>query len=165
MIVTLIAAVSEDGFISRGKGVPWDLPDDRAHFRARTQGRWLLVGRHTYEEMTGWFRPGHKPLVLSRDPAFVPAIGSRVASVAEALATVAAAGESELMVIGGGGVFSAAMPLATRLDLTRVHERLGDGVPFPRIESRRWHKVSSQRHPADAAHAFAFTFSIWERTV
>ena len=38
MKVTLLAAVSADGFISTGKGVPWHLPADKAHFRAKANG-------------------------------------------------------------------------------------------------------------------------------
>ena len=161
--VTLIAAVSDDGFISTGRGIPWDLPADRAHFRARTQGKWLLLGRRTYEEMTGWVH-NHKPLVLSADANFKPAIGSRVATVAEALARVAAAGADELLVIGGGQVFAAAMAAATRLDLTRVHTRLGSGVPFPAVDTSVWHEVTARPHPADATHRLSFTFTEWERS-
>ncbi|HXI58163.1 MAG TPA: dihydrofolate reductase, partial [Polyangia bacterium] len=31
--LTLIAAVSRNGVIGRGGQLPWDLPEDRAHFR------------------------------------------------------------------------------------------------------------------------------------
>ncbi len=160
--VTLIAAVSDDGFISRGQGVPWDLPDDRAHFRERTLGRWLLVGRRTYEEMIGWFH-NHQPLVLSTDAGFAPAIGTRVATVEAAIQIASDAGAGELMVLGGGQVFAATMPLATRLDLTLVHTRLGTGIPFPAVDPGVWRQVQSRPREADAAHRFSFTFTEWER--
>jgi len=67
----IIAAVSADGFISRGTGVPWDLPEDRQHFRRLTQGQWLFLGRRTFEEMLGWFKD-HHPVVLTRRPLLPP---------------------------------------------------------------------------------------------
>lgn len=162
-IVTLIAAVSADGFISRGEGVPWDLPRDRAHFRAHTAGRWLLLGRTTYQEMTGWFRD-HTPIVLTRDEGFHPSPGLRVGTVAEAIQLAEQAGVDELMVCGGGQVYTAAMPYADRLLITRVAESLGDGVPFPTIEPGLWSEQSREDHPADAGHAFALSFLTLTRT-
>ena len=85
--VIIIAAVSADGFISRGTGVPWDLPEDRAHFRRLTAGRWLLLGRRTFEEMTGWFRE-HRPLVMTRRALPSPWEAAGVAGVEEAMRRV-----------------------------------------------------------------------------
>ena len=157
--LTLIAAVSEDGFISSGKGVPWHLPADITHFRKHTTGKWLLLGRRTFDEMRGWFRPGHKPLILSRDEAFKPEIGQRVSSVEEALSLV----DGELMVCGGGQVYHAAMPHSSRLMVTRVHTKLGSGVPFPTIDETYWQEIHQIEHAADAAHAFAMTFLSYRR--
>ena len=160
--ITLIAVVSEDGFISAGTGGPWDLPADRAHFRARTAGRWLLLGRRTYGEMTGWFH-NHHPLVLSRDPDFHPDPGERVTSMEEAMERTRAAGIDELVVVGGSHAFEVAMPWATHLDLTRVHTRLHQGVRFPDFDPHQWTQVQRMEHPVDDRHAFAFTFTESER--
>ena len=159
-LLTFIAAVSEDGFISRGQGVPWKLPADVAHFRAYTAGKWLLLGRRTYEEMLGWFHD-HTPLVLSRDESFVPSVGRRVGSVEEALLLTAA---DELVVCGGAQAYALALPQADRLVLTLVQTQLGEGVPFPTITWSQWTEVSRKPYPADAQHAHALQIVTWERT-
>jgi dihydrofolate reductase len=155
--LTLIAAVSEDGFISRGQGVPWDLPRDRVHFRAATAGKWLLIGRRTYTEMLGWFRD-HTPLVLTRDPAFIPPIGKAVQSVPQALDLAAEAGVEEIFVCGGSAAYDLAFPHADRFLVTHVGTRLGAGVPFPKIETPPWRLVSSVEYAADAENAHAMRF-------
>ncbi|MBX7209570.1 MAG: dihydrofolate reductase [Verrucomicrobiaceae bacterium] len=142
LTVTLIAAVSADGFISRGKGVPWDLPADRAHFRSYTAGKWLLLGRTTYEEMRGWFRD-HTPLVLSRDAGFQPPKGRRVSTAREAIDLAVASAQPEIVVCGGAQIYAAALPHATRLILTRVDERLASGLSFPLVNADDWHVVST----------------------
>lgn len=162
-VLSLIAAVSSDGYLSRGRGVPWDLPADREHFRACAAGKWLLLGRTTYEEMIGWFSD-HHPLVLSRDPAFMPAVGRCVASVAEALALAAAAGQEELLVCGGAQVYAATLPVADRLILTRVDQRLGGGLAFPAFDEGEWPVRVRRRHATDALHAQAFEIRIHERS-
>lgn len=160
--VTLLAAISADGFISRGRGVPWDLPVDKAHFRAYAAGKWCLLGRTTYEEMIGWFKD-HHPLVISRDPNYHPPIGRRVPSAGEAVALANAAHVPELVVIGGSSAFDATMPLAHRLEITHVHEILGSGVPFPPISPEDWTPVSRKSYGIDEHHAQAFDIVTYQR--
>jgi dihydrofolate reductase len=133
VIVTLIALVSKDGYISSGIGVPFDLPVDKQHFRNYTAGKWLLLGRRTYCEMMGWFRD-QVPLVLSRDETFQPAFGHRVASVDEAIGLAKIMGQSELVVCGGGGAYAASISSSEKLVITRVERSLGGGVRFPPFE-------------------------------
>lgn len=161
-LLTLIAAVSDDGYISRDTGVPWDLPKDKAQFRAYTQGKWLLLGRKTYEEMLGWFRD-HHPLILSRDERFLPFIGERVDNVPRALALADQAQQAELVVLGGGQTYAAAMPLADRLVITHVRDRLGHGVRFPAITADDWTVVQSETYPADDLHAQSFDIVTYQR--
>lgn len=161
-VVTLIALVSADGFISSDRGVPWHLPRDKAHFRAATAGHWLLVGRTTYEEMLGWFAD-HHPLVLTRDRQFRPRVGEAVHSVEQAVALTRDAGAPELMVLGGGPTFAAAMPWADRLLLTRVKTHLGEGVPFPPVPPEDWQVVAREEHPADAENSLDMTFMTFQR--
>ena len=162
-VVTLIAAVSADGFISTGQGVPWDLPADRAHFREMTRDRWLLLGRRTYQEMLGWFRQ-HHPLVLTHDRHYRPPIGEAVAQVKDALHLAATHGVPEVFVCGGGGAYAAAMPWADRLVITHVGHTLGSGVPFPAINPATWRLTSAHQHPADDHHAHPMQFATYERT-
>jgi dihydrofolate reductase len=158
MTVTLIAAVSDDGFISRSKGVPWDLPADRRHFRDYTAGKHLLLGRATFEEMTGWFT-NHSPLVLSHNKDFRPSIGRRIPSVQMAIMIAERDKADELVVCGGAQCYAAALPFADKLVLTRVHTTLGSGVAFPEIDRRQWAETCHDEHPADETHAFPMTFT------
>ena len=161
-MLTLIAAVSADGFISTGRGVPWRLPRDITHFREVTCGQWLLIGRRTYGEMIGWFHD-HHPLVLTRDAAFIPPLGQAVPSVPAAIKVAQQASAGEIFVCGGGGAYAAAMPHAERLIVTHVDTTLGGGVPFPAIAPEDWRITSTTAHPADADHAFAMAITTYAR--
>ena len=157
MIVTLIAVHSENGVIAAGGGIPWKLPDETAHFRRYCQGKWLLLGRRTYAEMDGWFRPGQTPVVVTRDKTLSVPGGRAVHSVEEGLALAELSGADECVVPGGGEVFAAAMPYAGVLLLTVVHTTLDGDVFFPAVAPADWQETWSHHHPADANHAFAFT--------
>jgi dihydrofolate reductase len=161
--VTLIAAVSEDGFISRGKGVPWHLPSDKAHFRNYTAGKCLLLGRATYEEMLGWFTTQHTVYVLTHGTAELPGPGISVRSVQEAVRLVKRAAIPELVVCGGGQCYFEAIPFAQQLVLTVVQDRLYTGVPFPPWSEQEWQSSLALEQPADADHSHSMIFRVLER--
>jgi dihydrofolate reductase len=156
MLVSLIAAVSDDGFISRGGRIPWRLPRDIQHFRSYVAGKWLLLGRTTYQEMTGWFSD-HKPIVLTRDRTFRPHLGMAAATVEEALKLARDGGAQELVVCGGGEVFATALPVVHRMILTRVHTAVRDGVRFPDFVREEWIEEDRRDFSADAENALAMS--------
>jgi dihydrofolate reductase len=162
MLVTLIAAVSDDGFLSLGKGIPWHLPTDILHFRDYTAGKHLLVGRSTYLEMLGWFREDQRVFVLTRDSAFNPEPGEVVATVADSIQRASMTAD-ELVVIGGGQVYAALLPLAHRVILTRVQTQLGEGIAFPAMAADVWQGVESVDYPKDARHDHGFSIVTYLR--
>ncbi len=164
MRISLIAALDEEGFIGREGGLPWHLPDDLRHFRRLTMGHHVIVGRRTFESI-GRALPGRTLLVLSRAPALDLPDGVRsVASLDQALDRARAAGDEEVFIAGGASVYRDALPLADRLYLTRVHARVGGDVRFPPLPPEPWREVAREDHPADAAHAHAFSFTVLERS-
>jgi dihydrofolate reductase len=153
MKLTLIAAVSDDGFISAGTGVPWHLPADIAHFRKFTEAAHLLVGGRTYSEMIGWFKPEHTVYVIGRENGQP---GARYFPTLTAALQMAEGETDHLIVIGGATVYEAAFPLADELVITHVHTRLGEGKAFPLI-GKDWQVKTTFFHPADDFHAHSFT--------
>ena len=159
--VTLIVAVAENGVIGRAGQLPWHLPDDLKRFKALTMGKPMLMGRRTFESI-GRALPGRTSLVLTHSldwpaPSGVLAVHSLDEAFAEAR------GAAELAVIGGADVFRLTLPLAQRIDLTRVHAELSGDVLFPPLDPREWQETERIEHPVDARHAHAMTFSVLER--
>jgi dihydrofolate reductase len=162
MMLSLIAAVSEDGIIGQDGRIPWRLPRDIAHFRNYCAGKYLLLGRRTYEEMSGWFQD-HHPLIMSRDAAFEPTVGTAVRSVDEALALARMQQALELVVLGGGEIFALALPFVERLILTTVHTRVEQGTRFPDWAAQDWRCLQQETFPADHQHAFRHTIATYQR--
>jgi dihydrofolate reductase len=162
MQITIIAAVSDDGIIGQAGGIPWHLPREVAHFRAYCAGKWLLVGRGTFDEMKGWFRD-HHPVVLSRNEAYTPLGAQRASTIADALHLATEAGAGEIVVIGGGQIYALALPVAHQLILTQVHTTLRHGVPFPAWPLSDWRLMQQQTFPADETHAYAYTISTYHK--
>lgn len=161
--LTLIAAMDENRLIGlEGGGLPWaGLERDKQHFRDYTEGKAMLLGRQTFEEMSGWFGGGRRPIVVSRDRGYVAEGGYPVVdSVVEGIELAEASGEAELVVSGGAAIYALAMPLADELNITIVHERFAaeGGAYFPGWQGLGFREVARQRFEADADKVHAMSF-------
>jgi dihydrofolate reductase len=161
--LTLIAAMSEDRTLGAEGKIPWHLPDEVAHFRATCHQQCLILGRRTWDQMQGWMQPGHRPIVMTRQPTPI-ASWATAHSVDELGATLRERAIDEAFVIGGGEVYAALIPYATSLILTTVHAMFQGDVRFPAWDEAEWKLVKTVRHPADARHRLPFTIQWWERT-
>jgi dihydrofolate reductase len=158
--LSIIAAIADNGVIGRDGALPWHLPDDLRRFKALTMGRPVLMGRRTFESI-GRPLPGRRNLVLTRGARRFPDGIEPVDTLAVALARCA--GAAEVCVIGGAAVYTQALPLATHLELTRVHmNALGD-VLFPAFDAAQWRELERIEHPADERHEWPLTFVTLER--
>ena len=158
--IALVAALDHAHAIGRDGAMPWHLPDDLKRFKALTRGHAILMGRKTADAI-GRALPERRNLVLTRS-GIAPFAGME--AVASLEAARALAGDGPLMVIGGGEVYTLALPQATVLHLTHVDTRVdGADAHFPVLEPGRWLAVDRERHPADARHPFAFEFVDYRR--
>ena len=162
MTVSIIVAVADNGVIGRDGGLPWKLSSDLRRFKAITMGHHLVMGRRTWESV-GRPLPGRTTVVVSRQRDLELPLGVlRADSLEDALEL--AAGDEEVFVTGGAGIFAEAMEIADRLYLTRVHATVqGDTVFAPHLEG--WRMVSREELPAGGRDEHPHSFEVWERLV
>ncbi|MEX0449273.1 dihydrofolate reductase [Spiribacter sp. 221] len=160
MQITLVVAMSENRVIGRNNDLPWRLPDDMRHFVALTRGKPIVMGRRNFESI-GRPLPNRQNIVMTRDANWATDGVEVVHTLEEAVA--AAAGAAELMVIGGAGIYAAFLPIADRIELTRVRAELDGDTWFPAFEGPDWALQQTTHHPADAEHAWPMDFETWTR--
>lgn len=162
MIISLIAAISENGVIGRDGSIPWRLPADLKLFKTHTMDHHLIAGRRTYESI-GKPLPGRKMIVLTRQDGYT-AEGCQVAhSLDEALEIAEAAEDSEVFVIGGEVVYAQVLPKADRLYLSRVDAMVMGDTFFPAFDEHDWQITEEQHYPATDGQEYPFTFQVLER--
>ncbi|MGZ5961728.1 MAG: dihydrofolate reductase [Rhizomicrobium sp.] len=152
MQIVLIAAVAENGVIGRAGGMPWRLKSDMRHFRALTFGKPVVMGRKTYLSLSIKPLPGRTNIVVSRDkdsslPGVIVAPSLETALEA-ARGDALRRGVESIMVIGGADIYAQAMPLAQRLEITRVHLTADGDAAFPPIDPAVWRQSVCTEHPA-----------------
>jgi dihydrofolate reductase len=141
--LTFIVAVSRNGVIGKGGQVPWDLPEDRAFFRATTMGHAVIMGRRTWDER-GAPLEGRRNIVVSRSGAVSGAGREVVPTVEEAIAR-AREGDPDPFVVGGAEIFELAMPYATRILMTEIDFDAEGDTFFPPLAPATWLATARRR--------------------
>ncbi len=132
--IGLIWAEARGGVIGAGGGMPWNVPEDMAHFKAVTLGHPVIMGRRTWESFPDRFRPlpGRRNIVITSSEV---ADAERVGSLDEALALVA--DDDAAWVIGGGRLYADAISRADLLEVTELDLDVdGDTFAPPRDDWR-----------------------------
>lgn len=163
-VVSLIAAVARNRVFGIGGRLPWHLPEDMAYFRRATAGCPVVMGRKTWDSLPLRFRPlpARLNIVVTRQAGW-QAAGAQVAHSLEA-ALAAAAGVPRVFVIGGAGVFAAALGLADELLLTEIDADFAGDSHFPEWNREAFVERSRERHRAAPPNDFSFDFvSYWRR--
>ena len=161
MRIALIAAVARNGVIGRGGSLPWRIPADLQYFKATTMGKPMIMGRRTFQSI-GKALPGRASIVVTRRADFAADDVDVAADLDQALTIAARHGGDEVVVIGGGEIYAAALPRADRIYLTEVHIDAEGDVHFPALDRAQWRELSRDDHPADGDSP-AYSFVVLER--
>ena len=118
------------------------------------------MGRKTFESI-GKPLPGRINIVLTRSTDFHTEGVLTANTLDQALEM--AAGEDEVMVIGGSEIYALALPRADRLYLTYVESSYQGDAWFPPFDSEQWRVIASEEHAADGNNSCDYRFVTYER--
>lgn len=167
MIISLIAALTQNNVIGRNNDLPWSLPDDMKFFMKTTTGHHVIMGRKNYDSLPKKFKPlpNRTNIVITRQRDF-KAEGCHVFNTIEAGIELARQHhEQEVFIIGGAEIYHQALPVTQRIYLTEIKTTLEGDTFFPVVKQSEWKEISREPHLADQRHAFAFDFVVYERKV
>src|ERR1700754_36180 len=123
MIISLIVAASSNNVIGKDNKLLWHLPNDMKFFKNTTWGMPVVMGRKTFDALAGEPLPGRFNFVITRSKDWDPH-NPKVKVVSHLETGLRLAAESdckEVFVIGGGQIYTASMPLADKIYISRVH--------------------------------------------
>jgi dihydrofolate reductase len=150
--ITLIAAMGKNRAIGLDGRMPWHLPAELQHFKQATMGKTILMGRKTWQSI-GRPLPGRQNIVISRNPDFAAA-GADVSASLSAAVEIAKA--DEIMVIGGGQLYTLALPLAQRLVLTLIDIEPEADTWFPEWDINQWQQTEERHFQIDDSNELAY---------
>ena len=129
-MISIIAAISENGAIGKDNKLLWYIPEDLKRFKKITSSHPVIMGRKTYNSI-GRLLPDRLNIIITRDSAFAVEGAVIAHSLQEAIDQAKKADPNEIFIIGGGQIFKDALPLADKLYLTVVKGTFDADVFFP----------------------------------
>lgn len=155
--ITLIAAVAENNALGKDNDLLWHLPDDFKRFKTLTTGHTIIMGRKTFESFPKPL-PNRHHIIITRDKSY--RVEHPNCTVVHSLESAMLLVENEDLsyIIGGGEIYTQAMPYCDTLEITRVHGNYDADAFFPLIDSTTWKLAKEEYHSKDDRHAVDFTY-------
>ena len=160
MLIGLISAISNNGWIGMGGKLPWEytgkrLEGDLPRFKKITTGNGnnaVIFGRTTLESFGNKALPDRVNVVLSRDKNYKPPENVICyQSYDEAIDALRDLGIDEVWICGGASVYAQALARginrATIMILTKVRTDYEGDVAFPKYNENEWSTRDTQAFP------------------
>ncbi len=164
-VISLVAAMSENGVIGREGGLPWRLKSDLRFFRRLTLGAPIIVGRKTFASFGGPLDKRDN-IVISRSPVSGQGViwaANFEEALAKARTLALEKARHEIFVIGGAEIYIAALPFAERIYLTLVHAKIAGDTHMPHIDKTVWQEVEREEVTAGPDDDYNYSRIVLER--
>jgi dihydrofolate reductase len=142
----IIVAISENNVIGKDGDIPWHFPEDLKHFKEKTTGNAVIMGRKTFESLPESYRPlpDRKNIVLTRSGLEEKHEDvEEVEDLKKAYKEARKFGE-KAFIIGGATVYEQTLDEVDKLVLTRIHEEYEGDTFFPKINKDKWEEETRE---------------------
>lgn len=129
-MIYAVAVLNNKRAIGSDNDLVFDLPKDLDRFRRLTKGRPVIMGRKTWESLPKKPLPGRLNIVVTRNSEYV-AEGATVVGTVEDAIELAKQSSEDICIMGGGEIYTRALPYTDRLYLTIVDDDRDADVYFP----------------------------------
>lgn len=137
-MINMIWAMDENRLVGKGDKLPWHIKEDLLYYKARTEGKTVLMGDTTYYSLKGYYKD--KPLPYGK--IYVATIDKNLkidgVEMVYDLVKFLKTTKEDLFVVGGATIYKISLPYANRLYISFVkgtHE--GDRY-FPEIDFTKY---------------------------
>jgi len=155
--LAMIVAVARNNVIGKDNKLPWHIPEDLQWFKQNTMGKPMIMGRKTFESF-GRPLPGRTHIVVTNTKAFehdrVLMVDSIDGAIELGMKVAVEEKAKELMIIGGGTIYSQALPKVNRIYRTLVDIELEGDTFFPELDSEWKVKAEEKRQQGDLVFFF-----------
>jgi dihydrofolate reductase len=154
--ICLVVAAAKNRVIGKDGAMPWTMPGDLKTFRRLTLGNPIIMGRKTFQSI-GRLLDGRCNIIVTRDRSLRIEGAAMVTSVDDAIAhaTSMVPDGGCVMVIGGGEIYAAALPLADIIYLTEIAAEPDGDTWFPELDMSQWAISDRSGIAADSRDQYA----------
>jgi dihydrofolate reductase len=138
-MITIIACMARNRVIGRGGKLPWRFPADLKHFKSKTLGNKVLMGRKTFDAVGKL--PRRQFLVLTRG---TPGKGNDGTVWINDITPVIES-KYDVFVAGGAEIYKLFLDIADQMMLTYIHQEIEGDTYFPEFDPDPWNVTYAHR--------------------
>ncbi len=159
-MISLIVAYAHNNVIGNKGRIPWDIPDDREHFKQLTLGSIVVMGRRTFEEIYKKFGaglPGRETIVISKTTNYEGANYRTVISLEKALELAKSLfPQKEIFICGGESVYKEAIEskLVNKMYITEIDADISGDAFFPEFDAADFEIKDKNKIDLPIPHCF-----------
>lgn len=151
--LAILVAYSSNRVIGAQGTIPWNLPSERNRFKEICNGKKIIMGRRSFEEI-GKALSYCTIVVVSKTLGSVPS-GCLLADSLEkaieicgGLSPIAApmAQKEEILVAGGEEIYRQALPYCNTIYATEILQEFEGDRFFPKLNEKAWNKTVQAEH-------------------
>ena len=132
-MITLIAACSKNRVIGCNGKIPWNIPTERDRFKELTKGKFVIMGRKSFEEISHALSYC-TIIVVSKSLKKVPRGCLLTSSLEQAIAFCG----KDVIIAGGQEIYEKTIQLADLIYLTEIDLQVEGDRFFPDFDTNKY---------------------------
>lgn len=153
MTISHVVAMAENRVIGKNGQMPWHIPGEQKIFRELTVGKALILGRKTHESI-GRVLPDRITIIVSRRKDYHVPGAYVVHDIDQAIDLARQLGKEDIVIGGGGELFSQTLPVTDKVYLSIVHADFEGETLYPELPRNLF--VEKSRKEIEASIPYAF---------
>ena len=147
MISLLVAYTKNKRVIGAQGKIPWKLSSERNRFKQICAGKYVIMGRKSYEEIG-------KPLPYCK----LVVVSSKTQNLEDAINYCKSQNQEEILIAGGGTIYEQTLPYADKIYATEIDANFEGDVFFPEL-GPEWVGTVEEVHEEDGIGYKYITFT------
>jgi dihydrofolate reductase len=152
MIISIIAAMSQNKIIGNQGAMPWKSKEEMEYFKQKTIGHPIIMGRKTWDSLRNRPLKDRFNIVITRDKELRGMASEQkegpvfVSSLKDAIDAIDDTQVYETFIIGGSQIYEAALQqdLIDRMYINVMNFSCVGDTTFPYFEINQWDKQQNQ---------------------
>ncbi|QNQ82150.1 dihydrofolate reductase [Lactobacillus sp. PV037] len=158
-----------DGNIGYQGKLPWQLPADLKHFREKTLGHSIIMGRKTFESLPQLLPERLHVVITTNTELKEKYKNSEIVKIFRNIRQLRRWIESQegclIWVIGGTSLFKEFKDEVSVLERTIIQAYVRGDVKMPEIEYSKFELINEECHWVDVNNKYNFTFLTYQKRV
>lgn len=161
-MISLLVAMDRNHVIGYENDMPWHLPKDLKHFKEKTTGNTMIMGRKTFDSI-GRVLPNRKNVILTKQENYSIEGAIVIDQLEDIYDWNEKSPDEELFIVGGGHIFDQVLPRADRMYITEINEEFPGDAYFPVFSKTEWKLTKKEKGIRDEKNPYEYYFLQYDR--